>query len=227
MSDKIQIEADTLASLAQSLSQAASILNNVISSSQPSTKRGRPKKDSVRNGMCPQCSEAYMYCACSNNPLNKKKIEPSKRLVKDLNTLLPPKIVDNNTEILCVDEEVLDVLKEPEQIIQKKTSPSHIVAAKRIVNNGLDITQTTIEVIKKPGEVKFIDIDNVKHEKEIWEPSERRNPVKKMSFLCDRCRCNFEVYPSELPQAFIREKIPTGGEDKPRVYCESCVGIGK
>ena len=24
------------------------------------------------NLMCPKCSEAYMYCACSDNPLNNK-----------------------------------------------------------------------------------------------------------------------------------------------------------
>lgn len=192
----------------------------------PKTKRGRPKK--ANNGICPKCSESYMYCACADNPLNKKE-----KLPKTIKRVRGRKLIEvplGDTEIIDVSESDLEVLAEVENPTQHKPLPAHIVAAKRIVNVGIDTMQNTIEVRKKPGEIKFMDIktvgDRIPSEK-YPEPSERRTPAKQMNFTCSRCDKKFQAYPTELPQSLIKEKVPTGGFDSPRIYCNDCAGIGK
>lgn len=215
---KIEIESDSLAALAQTLNQAANILNQAIASGGPfkqaniepsgtieRKKRGRPKKDI---------------------PANIKIVRGRKVFEVPTESLVP----EGNIEIVSVEEEMLSVINEPDKIIQHKPVSSHIIAARRVTNTGMSADQNTIEVKKRPGEIKFIDVSNVGDRisaDKYPEPTDRRNPAKKISFVCDRCRNSFEMYPSEIPQAFIKEKIPTGGEDKPRIYCDGCAGMGK
>lgn len=193
----IQIDPDVLIKAMTAAIQAAVVQ---VTPDKPKAKRGRPPKK-TGNGMCPQCSEAYMYCACENNPLN-------------------------NTEITSINDDVDQIIKEAEAPLRNKPSDPNIFRAK-ISNRGLDSAQATVEVKKKPGDIKFMDISNVGDRipaDKYPEPTERRPPVNKMKFDCDRCNRPFEAYPSEIPQAFINERITGVGEGKPRVLCENCIG---
>lgn len=161
-----------------------------------------------------------MQHVVKKDTIKPKRGRPKKNVSPNLN---------DNIEIINVDDSLLND-DNPDKIIQHKPLSPHIIRAKRVTNSGVDTFQTTVEVKKKPGDMKFLDIQNVGDRipaEKYPIPTERRNPAQKLPFKCDRCRCDFEMYPSEIPQAFIKEKLSTGGEDKPRVYCNDCSGIGK
>lgn len=139
----------------------------------------------------------------------------------------PKKVVEisNDTEIITVQEEDKKVLEEH---AGRNPSKNFVVQAKTLDKTNVVGTACGVEdVTKNRGKQKFIDIENVGDRipaSKYPEPTERRKAVEKMPFKCDRCNQRFEAYPSEIPQAFMKEKITGVAEGKPRVLCDGCIG---
>lgn len=135
-----------------------------------------------------------------------------------------------------VDETVDEILafKPPESALEPGRALKNTAAAKRVgwrLPNGNQATATE-SVVNFKRKQRFVDDRTVaqdspeqKQKYQTTERTERRPPAQKMEFKCDRCRNNFELYPSEIPQAFMREKDPLNNiESKPTVKCPDCMG---
>lgn len=158
-------------------------------------------------------------------PVKQADVKPSGEIKKKRGR--PKKVATaENVEIITADKDSLKVLDEPEELPKAKKQPPYIMAAKSENINLNKVVGRLEPVTINRGEMKFIDINNVPHEKKEtlqWEPTERRNPAKKMTFTCSVCNCTWEDYPSNVPQAFWKERDPSGyGETKASLKCENC-----
>ena len=192
---QVNIDTDVLAQLAQTLANAAMALNSAISA--PSEPE-KPRKRG-RPKKDPKLA--------NNNPRRDDFVEPSKN------------------EVVEVEPEILEIVNDntpPPQPRQRE------IFLPKAFNNvgGVGVASASEEVTKNRGQMKFLDIKNIPSDNVQYpEPTDRRPPAKKMIFQCSRCNQSFEAYPSEVPQAFFKNRLPGSPvDDTARVYCENCVG---
>jgi hypothetical protein len=146
----------------------------------------------------------------------------------------PPKpkplkpVIETKGDFPCDNTEILEV-EDFHTVIDDPTPPpvrSKEIFSPKSFNNvgGAGVASSHEDVTRNRGQMKFVDIKNVPSDKVQYpEPTDRRQPAKQMEFTCDKCSCKWMAYPSEMPQAFIKERIPGVAEGRPLVKCNNCI----
>ena len=106
---------------------------------------------------------------------------------------------------------------------------NYISPSKR--KNAIDVGDRTLarrQSFQAPkGPNKFVDngmlcADDKIDPKKYPQPTDRREPARKETFTCDVCRRDFEAYPTEIPQAYIR--LGDGRDaQRPEIRCDNCI----
>jgi hypothetical protein len=145
-------------------------------------------------------------------PAKTKQLPPTLKVVRDRKVIEVPteELLPQNIEIIHVKEE--DIVAANEELpVVKKPKDAFLFVAKKIINSCSKQVQAKEDVTVSRGEQRFIDVAGVPHEKQDWEPTERRQAAKMLDFVCTQCNRPFQDYPSNVQQAFFR----IGGSDMP------------
>jgi len=142
----------------------------------------------------------------------------------------PRKDIDSSAQTALV-ESTNDILgyKPPEdQLTPGKRAIANTVAAKRTQVTGR-VEAKSRDLIDPNRKIKFTDDKSVaRDDPRMYANMPERNPreaVNKIKLNCNFCHRDFEVYPSEYPQAFEKQKDPmTGVIETALVRCERCYG---
>lgn len=193
---KVEIDQEVLASLSQSLLQAAGLLQQAIkppelAAPKVAKKRGRPKKfvPTVEQ-LAPEAAPAEEYTD----------------ILEVLKTEAPlPEQRKPNPNIVMAK-------RAGWQMPSTEGSKTYGHTEKVVKQNGdqkfVDLTSVgdRIPAYKYP------------------QPTERRPAAQKVEFKCDFCNKVWQDYPATCPQAFMKEVITGVGEGRPRVICDDCIG---